>query len=101
MLAGKSKGRNLRRQSYPQRRSSKVEDIAEDSEDEDTVSVPQKSEGKLIKVSGNTSMFSLHFTKRNNFCDFLFASFADIAIPKWGLLLEERICSERSKSFPF
>ena len=52
MLAGKSKGRNLRRQSYPQRRSSKVEDIAEDSEDEDTVSVPQKSEGKLLRCLG-------------------------------------------------
>ena len=43
---GKSKGSKTRRQSYPQRRSSKVEDIAEDSENEEEVGLPQKSDGK-------------------------------------------------------
>ena len=43
---GKSKGSKTRRQSYPQRRTSKVEDIAEDSENEEEVGLPQKSDGK-------------------------------------------------------
>ena len=43
---GKSKGSKTRRQSYPQRRTSKVEDIAEDSETEEEVGLPQKSDGK-------------------------------------------------------
>ena len=36
-------------------------------------------------------------TKGNNFCDFLFASLPDNALPKWALLLKEIICSSRRK----
>ena len=38
--------------------------------------------------------------KGDNFHDFLFASFADIAHPIWRLPLKKRICSKRSKFFP-
>ena len=37
--------------------------------------------------------FSAIFTKGDNFCDFLFATLDNEAPLKWGLLLEERICS--------
>ena len=45
--------------------------------------------------------FSAVVTKGNNFCDLLIASLGDNALPTWGLLLKERICSLRSKFFPF
>ena len=47
--------------------------------------------------------FFLYFflTKENYFCDFLFASPAGIALPECSLLLKIRICSFRSKFFPF
>ena len=35
--------------------------------------------------------FSIIFTKGNSFCDFLFASLADIALPNCDLVLKERI----------
>ena len=46
-----------------------------------------------VKVYGNTTMVSAILTKGNNFFDFLFASLEDRALPKWGLLLKEKICS--------
>ena len=39
------------------------------------------------------------FAKRNNLCDFLFASPDDKTLPEWGLILSESICSYRSKFF--
>ena len=36
-------------------------------------------------------MFSVYFTKGNDFRDFLFASLADIALPNMGLLLKETL----------
>ena len=30
-----------------------------------------------------------------------FAYLDDVTLPKWGVLLKERICSQRSKFFPF
>ena len=57
-------------------------------------------EGGSLKVYDYTPMFSPIFTKLNSFCDFLFASLDDVAISKWGSLLQERICSTRSKLFP-
>ena len=41
--------------------------------------------------------FPTIFTKGNNFHDFLFAYLDDLALPKWDLLLKERIWS---KFFP-
>ena len=43
-----------------------------------------------IKMCMYTSMFSIIFTKGNNFCDFLFASLVDIdtAFPNWGFILK-------------
>ena len=38
------------------------------------------------------SLFTI-FTKENDFCDFLFASLGNKGLPKWSLLLQERICS--------
>ena len=35
-------------------------------------------------------MFPLHFSKGNNFCDFLFASLDTKALKNWGLLLQKR-----------
>ena len=51
--------------------------------------------------SFNTYKFPFfhHFTKGNNFQDFLFASMDDKALQKWGQLLKKRICSLRSKFF--
>ena len=55
---------------------------------------------KKNKVNGNSfSVFSI-FSKGNKFCNFLFATVGDIALPKWGQLLKERICSFKSKFFP-
>ena len=48
-------------------------------------------------------MFLPHFTiftKGYNFSVFLFASLDDKAFPKWGQLLNERICSQMNKFFP-
>ena len=42
--------------------------------------------------------FSAIFTK-NNYCDFLFASRRETAIPKGGMLLKKRIFSNKSKFF--
>ena len=35
-----------------------------------------------------------------NFCEFLFATLNEITFLKWGLLLKERTCSNRSKFSP-
>ena len=35
-----------------------------------------------------------------NFCEFLFATLNEMAFLKWGLLLKERTCSNRSKFSP-
>ena len=45
-------------------------------------------------------IFSPIFIKEDNFCDFLLAFLGDEALPNRGLLLQERICSCRSKFFP-
>ena len=47
----------------------------------------------IYKVHDNTSMCFYHFTKGNNFRDFLFA------IVKWDLFLRERICHKRNDLF--
>ena len=47
---GRSRSGKQRRQSYPQRRSSRVEDIAEDSEEDDVTGVPQKSDGRYYHI---------------------------------------------------
>ena len=44
--------------------------------------------------------FFHNFYQRNDLDDFLFSSLNGKALPKWGLLLKERICSSRSKFFP-
>ena len=36
-------------------------------------------------------MFSCHFTKGKDFCDFLFASLKDKVLPKWCVLLKENL----------
>ena len=46
-------------------------------------------------------LFFCHFAKGNNFRDFLFAFLDNAALPKWGKLLKERICSYGSKFFTF
>ena len=38
-------------------------------------------------------MFSYHFNKGGQFCDFLFAPVDNVALLKWNLPLKERICS--------
>ena len=40
-----------------------------------------------------TLCFSVICIKGNNFSDFLFGFLEDKVLPKWGLLLKERICS--------
>ena len=50
-------------------------------------------------VYGYSCLISLILSKKNNFCYFLFASVFDIAFPKWGQALKDRICSLRSKFF--
>ena len=47
---------------------------------------------------GFTLCLALIFTKGNNFCDFLFASLADIALPKPGYVLNE-FAPKRANSF--
>ena len=60
-----------------------------------------------------TTFSAAMFSKGDNFHDVLFAYlrakfFLDVLfaylkgqiLPKWGLLLKERICSDRSKFFP-
>ena len=65
-------------------------------------------------VNRYTSVYCLHYTKGINFCDFLFASVNDIALPKMGstlnpielrntkiaIGLKKRICSQRGRLFP-
>ena len=54
-----------------------------------------------IKMYGLTYMFfSAIFSKRDNFSDFLFASLDNETFSKRGLLLKERICSDRSRFLP-
>ena len=53
-----------------------------------------------IMAQGNY-LRSAIFAKGNNFCDFLFASKSDIALPNWCLLLKTKICFKRSKFLPF
>ena len=38
------------------------------------------------------------FTKRNNFCDFLFATRPNLTLPTRDLLLKDRICYSRANS---
>ena len=52
------------------------------------------------KVYEHTFIFPAISTKGNNFHDFLFVSQDKEAVLKWGLLLQERIFSCRSKFFP-
>ena len=44
--------------------------------------------------------FQQFFAKGNNFCDFLFAFLADVVLLNWGLLLQEKIFSKKSKFSP-
>ena len=53
-----------------------------------------------FKVYGIPPTFSAMFSKGDNFRGFLFAYLEDEVFPIWGLLLKERICSDRSKFFP-
>ena len=53
-----------------------------------------------LRCTGTPPFFSAMISKGDNFCHFLFASLADIALLNWGLPLKERICSKRSKFFP-
>ena len=49
---------------------------------------------------GNTFIF-IGFTKGNTCHDVLIATLDNEVLTKWGLLLKERICSQRSKFFHF
>ena len=40
----------------------------------------------LLSIMGTTPCFAGMFSKADNFCDVLFASLVNIAIPKWGQL---------------
>ena len=44
-------------------------------------------------------MFFSHFYKRNNFCNFLFASLNDKAIQKWVLFIKKNFTPMRANSF--
>ena len=44
--------------------------------------------------------FFATFTNGDNFCDIQFPSLDEEDLPKWSLLLEERICTISSKYFP-
>ena len=61
---------------------------------------PLKNTKMETKMTVYFSVFFFTFTKGNNFCNFLFASLDDEALPKMDLLLKERICSYWSKFFP-
>ena len=56
--------------------------------------------GEDLRCIGTPPSHSAMLTKGDNFRDFLFAYLDDEVFPKWGLLLEERICSKGSKFFP-
>ena len=43
-----------------------------------------------FRVYGYTCTFLYHFTKGNNYCEFLFAYFDTKAVSKWVLLLKEQ-----------
>ena len=58
--AGKSKGGKSRRQSFPQRKSSKVEDIEEDSENDENKNIPQQSQGRPPPYPTNLPNHSTH-----------------------------------------
>ena len=48
--------------------------------------MPKKIKGRT-EMNGFTFLFSHHFTKGNNFCDFFLASLAEEALPKlWSTL---------------
>ena len=51
-----------------------------------------------FKLYGYTSMFACHFTKGNNFYDFLFASLDNKPFPNKCLFLKE-LASRVAKSF--
>ena len=53
---------------------------------------------RYLKVYGYISISAM-FSKGDNFPDFLFAYLKKEVIPKWGLLLKERIYSYWSKFF--
>ena len=53
-----------------------------------------------FKVHGTSRTFSAMFSKGINFRGFLFAYLEDEVFLVWGLLFQERICSDRSKFFP-
>ena len=54
-----------------------------------------------LKWMGTLPCLWAIFTMGKNFCDFLFASLDEEDPWKWGLLLKKKICSCRSKFFPF
>ena len=51
-----------------------------------------------FKVKEDTKFF-LHFTKGNNFCDFLFDSLDGEALPKWGPLLRKEFAPRGANFF--
>lgn len=52
-----------------------------------------------FKVLGNSSMFSVIFTKEKTFCGFIFSSKDDNVLPKLDQLLNEKIFSPDANSF--
>ena len=61
--------------------------------------IVHKNGSLVLMCMGALSCFPAISTKGDNFCDFLFGSLDDIALQKWGLLLNERICSKGANSF--
>ena len=55
---------------------------------------------QLLRCMGTPACFSAMWSKRSNFCYFLFASLYDEIFQEMNQLLKERICSYRSKFFP-
>ena len=52
-----------------------------------------------LRCIGTPPSFFRHVSKGDSFLDFLFANLDIEIVPKWGLLLKERICSDRNKFF--
>ena len=61
---------------------------------------PPSLYGLLIRCIGTPPFFSAMFSKGDNFCELL-AYLEDKVVPKWGLLVRERICSSGSRFFPY
>ena len=51
----------------------------------------------MLKCIGSPPFSPNIFIKGNNLCEFLFASLDNVAFPKWGPFIKERISSLGSK----